>query len=424
MEEETTREGGSTLGDIFRVIFSQKWVALAVAAVLTIVCAVSLYFGYNKAKKYYTVSFELELAGSDSEEQHVHKYPDGVTFNYRDIISRGNLEYVKGENAAFSSINVDKLSENGAISISRSINRLSEASYETVYSISVKASYFGGSGVARDFLMALAATPDRYLASMNIDYNVYLTTAATAIDYRTEIGDLIKQVTYVSEQYDALIKAYGDVTVTNGKTLSAYKQSIDSYLEDRKVLANLLTVAEEGLYLKSDELKDKYEYDLKQLATEYDKADATLQNLLKSDSASDPNATVIKEQSDLVQDLKRQKDLLQKYITGGVSGTSIPESFISALSDAHTAVAGYTDEFKTVSAAVYGKSSSVTFTTAKILQTAGGMGVMKIAVLSLALGVIAALIVAYAVGIIIKNRRTEKAAAPSDGSAEEAKTED
>ena len=32
--------------------------------------------------------------------------------------------------------------------------------------------------------------PDRYLATMDIDYNVYLTTSENAVDYRTEIGDL------------------------------------------------------------------------------------------------------------------------------------------------------------------------------------------------------------------------------------------
>ena len=62
MEEKSVRGEGTTLGDIFRVIFSQKWLALILAAVLTAVCVVGLYFGYNKSKKYYSVSFEIGRA--------------------------------------------------------------------------------------------------------------------------------------------------------------------------------------------------------------------------------------------------------------------------------------------------------------------------------------------------------------------------
>lgn len=416
MEEDNARDGIS-FADIFRTIASQKWLALALAVAITVVCAVSLYFGYNKTKKYYTVSFELELAGSEGAEQYIHKFPDGATFNYRNIISGENLESVKQSNTErFSGVNVAKLSENGGISIGRAITQLTETGYETVYTITAKANCFSNGKVARDYITALAATPDRYLAAMEIDYDVYLTTSLNALDYQTEIGDLIKQVNYLAEQYDGLMSLYGDVTVKDGKTLSAYKQRLTAYLEDRKILSNLMSVAENGLYLKSADLKDKYEYDLKQLDVELEKAQNTLDNLLKIDdtSGSSSNATVIKRQSDLVEDLKRERALLADYISKGV--TEAPESFLQSVESAHSVVNTYTEEFKTIAAAVYGKSTSVTYTSPEIIRTAGGMGIMKIAFLSVVLGVVAALAVAYIVGVCLKHRRANPTVSAPDQS--------
>ncbi len=414
MEEKSVRGEGTTLGDIFRVIFSQKWLALILAAVLTAVCVVGLYFGYNKSKKHYSVSFELELAGSENSEQQVHKYPDGNTFNYRNIISYDNMQNVKNGDSSFAGVNINGLAENGCISITRSITQLTENSYETVYTISAKADKFPDGVVARNFLTALAAMPDRYLATMDIDYNVYLTTSENAVDYRTEIGDLLKQANYLSEQYDKLIKTYGDVIVNDGKTLTSYKQKIASYVDDGKVLSNLLTVAEDGLYLKSESLKEKYRFDLTQLELDLTKAENTLQNLLHSDdtSGSASNALVIKEQSDLVEDLKRDKTLYQNYIDRGITGAAIPESFLTSLDEAHKTVTAYTEEFKQVTGTVYSKSSSVIFTSANVISTSGGMGLTMIVILSLAFGIIVSFIVSYIVGYCLAKRHGKKAKLP------------
>lgn len=427
MEENTAREGKS-LGEIFRVIFAQKWLALILAVVVTAVCALGLYFGYNKSKKVYAVSFELELAGSYNAEQFTHKFPDGTTFNYRNIISKENIENVKNSSDAYAKIDAKGLAGGGAISISRNITQLTEASYETVYTLTAAADKFPNANVARDFLSALAAMPDKYLASMDIDYNVFLTTAQSALDYRTEIGDLLKQVKYLSDQYDALIEMYGDVALDGGRTLAFYKQKIASYVEDKKVLANLLTVAEEGLYLKNENLKEKYRFDVSQLEIEYTKANNTLQNLLSNDdtSGSASNATVIKQQSDLVEDLKRDKDLLNKYINEGKSGEAIPESFIASLAEAHSTVEAFTEEYKQTSTAVYGKSSSVTFTSSNVLSVSGGMSILKIMIISLALGIIVALVAAYVAGICLKKKPAKKGkAAPQEaGQTEELQTDD
>ena len=59
MEEEIENgEGGITLGYIFRTIFSQKWLALIIAAVITVAGALGLYF-MGKSGTVYSVSFVL-----------------------------------------------------------------------------------------------------------------------------------------------------------------------------------------------------------------------------------------------------------------------------------------------------------------------------------------------------------------------------
>ena len=52
MEEK--EEGGISIGDIFRTIFSQKWLALIITAVITVVGTVGIYF-YGSTKVDYSV---------------------------------------------------------------------------------------------------------------------------------------------------------------------------------------------------------------------------------------------------------------------------------------------------------------------------------------------------------------------------------
>ena len=101
MEEE---RNGRSFGDILRMIWSQKWLALAVAAVVALVVTVALYYGYNPTKKEYSVKFSFNLPGDNNGN--VYEYPDGGKFYYTDLVLSETLETVKAADGSFSGIDV------------------------------------------------------------------------------------------------------------------------------------------------------------------------------------------------------------------------------------------------------------------------------------------------------------------------------
>ena len=76
MENEIENEGGITIGQIFRTIFSQKWLALIIAAVITLAGTLGLYF-LGKNDETYSVSFVLQLPNTGEATSSAYTYPDG-----------------------------------------------------------------------------------------------------------------------------------------------------------------------------------------------------------------------------------------------------------------------------------------------------------------------------------------------------------
>lgn len=201
MQEEAN---GISLRDIFKTIFTQKWLALIIAVVITVGGVLAIQLGYNNGQKYYTSQFSLVLPEDDNEGTR-YTYPDGVPFQYADMIAYKSLNAVKKSDERFADIDIDSIAKKGAISISREVNE----EKETTYTLTVKASYFPNSGIARDFIVALANVPVKYLSTMDADYDVYLALYEDAEDYESEISLLNSQLDYVVGQFKELIDSYG-----------------------------------------------------------------------------------------------------------------------------------------------------------------------------------------------------------------------
>ena len=141
MDEIERGEGGITIGEIFRTIFSQKWLALVIAAAITIVGTVGLYF-FGKQKEMYSVSFVLQLPNSGDASSTSYTYPDGESFYFTDLISSENLKAVASREE-FQDINVNRMVKKSDISIARTVDRVDDEStdgvYDLNYSIRVKA---------------------------------------------------------------------------------------------------------------------------------------------------------------------------------------------------------------------------------------------------------------------------------------------
>lgn len=224
MEQENK---GITFKGVCKTIWLEKWLALIVAVVVVLACALSINYLYNPGVKTCTVEFNLNLPGSDAGA--FYSYPDGTMFHYADLTSTETLEDIKS-NGGFENVDVKKMVSKRDISVTRTIattvlsetNTLSEVSYK----VSVKLSYFNDTNQAKDFLMRVAKYPTAYLEKMEIDYD---------LPDDSDNNRLKEQLKFLVQEYDELMETYGKTFVVNGKTLFSYAQEVSAYLGSESV---------------------------------------------------------------------------------------------------------------------------------------------------------------------------------------------
>ncbi len=412
--EEEKEEGGISLGDIFRTIFSQKWLALIIALVITLAGTLCIYFISNNSKREYTASFVLNLPGDDANGGN-YVYPDGNVFYYSDIVSLDNLESVKEANSSFGNIDVTKMAKEGDITISRTRNQLSAENYESIYTINVKANYFSGEDVAREFISAIANQPGDHLTQMEIDYDGKIIAARAATDYENELGYLQDQVKYLIGQYEILAEEYKqDFVINEGKTLQNYLEEARAYVKNN-TLSNLVTQAREGGYLKDNSLVAKYQVELIQAKKDLEDAEYTLQKMISATSDQTQNAEAIRVQSEKRNTLYRKVEYLTKYTSHTTA--DVPEAYKSAINAAYGEVEKFTEDFKQAASTVYGTAATVSFTTSNIIKTVGETGLVFSLLISLVVGIVVAAIVAYIVGRVRGKKAKKQEAAPENTEA-------
>ena len=100
MEDNEREEGGLSLGDLFRIIFSQKWLALIIFIVVTALAAFGIYYVKGVMSKHYDVSFTFNLpkteegGPSSKTTSSAVAYPDGTPFYFTDMVSLKTLKSV------------------------------------------------------------------------------------------------------------------------------------------------------------------------------------------------------------------------------------------------------------------------------------------------------------------------------------------
>lgn len=409
MEENEREEGGISLGDIFRTIFSQKWLALIVAVVVAVVCAVGLYF-INKPKTEYVASFVMRLPGTGNTPE-TYTYPDGTRFHFTDLMSTENLLKVKAKSADYSEIDVEKMVQDGAISIARETNEVvaNSSLYETRYTLRIKAKYFNTVDIARNFIIDITQIPLEHFKSMSIDYDSYLDSASMAKTYGTQLSYLQNQVDYIRALYSDFIDSYnGSFVVKDGKTLNAYKAQIDVFVSNNDI-SRLNVEARDNGYIKSLDAIKIYESELSNLERQLAREEAALKNLLsvQSDEAgSIIYASDIINQTLKVEQLKKEKEDLTRYI----NSKTIDADFAAEVEAVTEQIKAFTVDFNEVASVVYERATTVSFADANVIKSEGGMGLMMVALLSIVLAVLIAAIVAYIVGW---NKRKKVAVSPA-----------
>ena len=399
MDEETEGKGLS-LGDIFRTIFSQKWLALILAAVIFIGGTVGLYF-YGKSKTDYSVTFVLQLPG-DIKSPESYKYPDGTKFYYTDLISSEYLKSVKDSNEAYADIDTAGMLKSGAISIKRNLVEQSNSTtsnvIETNYTVTVSSKYFTSGDLAREFLIDLANAPCNYITNMKIDYDMYLSSAKEADRYDIELDSIERQVNYLQSSYRGFIDTYGEsFIVDENKTLNSYSSELDVFIQNNTINIRRME-AITNKYIKAEDAKNKYGIEVEDLKRKLEVEEKTL-NILKDLTTSEgTTAPVINSevlnQARLVETLRQQVGIYEKYANEGVYS----EDFAKIITEIENKVDEFTNEFAKVAASVYTKNTLVSFADSNIIKVESGMSLIMVVAISLVLAILISCIVAYVVG--------------------------
>ena len=411
MTEEELEENGITIGQIFRTIFSQKWLALIIAAVITIVGTLGLHF-MGKRSEVYSVSFVLQLPNTSetTTTSTSYTYPDGVSFYFTDLISKNNLKEVASRDG-FKGVKVERMIKEGDISISRAVDKVTEDSqngvYDLSYTIKVKSKYFDDEDVARDFIEALVSFPNAHIGSMYIDYDQSLTVAKSLITYDGRLDALKEQSDFILSKYEQLTGAYGtELVVKDGKTLGYYQGQLQSYVTTNSTLDNLKTKALKEHLVMSDgngqpllAAIEQYGADLSRKVEEKDKIEGALARLYagadgQSSSVIADTEAVMKYALE-VEQLKKEIDAFEAFVNGDCE---YRESFDKEVNAAEAKVEGFTKEFAEISSIVYKTKTTVNYLNSNIVEVEGGRGLLLSVGISLIAGIIIAAIAAYIVG--------------------------
>lgn len=222
-------DSGISIRDIFRIIGKKIWFALAGAVAVTIAAVLVFMFAVNPAKQYESMSFRIDYPMSSNG-----KYPDGSTFNYRDIASRGVIEAAKNNadfKEEFASVDVDKILKIGAIQVSASQNS-SESNAAYTYTVTLKSSAFSG------------ISSEHFIAALVDAFTSFVEDKAGSLDYKLD-GDifnsssfedqlllLTEQKSVIMQRYDELIREYSAGHVVGSKSLGSYRMEVETMLAD------------------------------------------------------------------------------------------------------------------------------------------------------------------------------------------------
>lgn len=408
MEEE---RDGISLGEIIRVIFSQKWLALIIAAVIALGVTVALYFGYNPKVTDYVSTFTVSFPGSDSG-----KFPDNSPFKFTEMVSRDNMDAAKSSNLErFGYIEVGTIYVNNDISITHTVGQ-----QESYYTIRVSAKYFKSRSDATDFVDALTQMPVNTLLKIADARDIALTDFDNTNFYEDKIDILETHVKYLIVAASELVESTGNLS-KNVKLLNDIKK-YDTEL--RTTVGKM----RQNLYVHDiDEVRSAYTNLLYIINADIAKKTREMELIFGRLNSNDPTVDIVQASERVEQlaseisELEDSKEIYSAYLYGKDSEVmKVSEEFYNelvALGDRLEELTGrYADNLREY----YIKYSFVAYTGA--LDKEGNLGI----IVCVLIGVIAGAVVAAAVAFIVGIRKLKKSDAkdknsqdPQDGSAQE-----
>lgn len=217
-----------TLGEIVKQVLKHKILIVAITLIIAIVGTVFVGVMPNKNQKYWSSTFQLTLP-----EDGGFNLPKNQAKNYKTIVSLENLSEVKSSNEQYKNINVEKIIEDGAISISidkEQVNLQTEIVYVEEYTIKVDCNYFENINVASKFVNDIIVNAFDISDALEKEKQAYLDNYTALTDNNAQLNYVKKGLENIIATYVDAIEENGNVEV-NGKTLLTYKQEIENCIE-------------------------------------------------------------------------------------------------------------------------------------------------------------------------------------------------
>ncbi len=441
VEEE---KEGISIGDIFKKIWHAK-ITLGVSFVAILVLGVfGIHYLYTKPNQIYTGSVTYQFKGSTEG-----LYPNGTTFDYRTMIEPEQLEAIKNSKEEYANINIDKMLENNAISVSLLTGQATNENGETVtvdlpnyVSIQCSASYFDNETQAKNFLKDVLDAPNNLANSLYeaIDFESNLTLADVSLTYEDQIDYLILQRDLVIENYEELSSVFGRNAYTDKNSTSTITQtltSIKSFFTTNN-LSSLQTLATNEQYVKSAQEGEitQLTNELNRLVAEYNSNLNQINNLQTEwDKITNSGSTIISSPNDFLTAIyelttansklyDRIETLSQKlgYTLTTSSGKLVlnknegeqtykeaTESFKTQLDTITTNLTTYTEKLQLTTEFLYTNYAKPIYTLTSVVEISGGLNIILNGAISFVVAAILACVIAGIKGNIdIKKEEKNK----------------
>lgn len=281
LEETEREEGGVTFGEIMRAIGRRIWWILGISVVAALILGLLTMFVLSPSKQEYQITFMMDYPNGEDM-----KRPDGTNLRYESIIYIENLEAAKAKSADFAKIDVEKMSETRSISIKELVRGEEEnldtenKTYNKVYAITVKASYFKDSKQASAFLKAVCDYSMEQIVDMvkEQDYATGLRNYQSAATYSEKITYLQNQQSTLLSYYDALTTRFGNFT-KDDKTLNEYREELANALNGEIRISDLSQELTNERYLLQSQKDESILEAIKSLDREQKRNDEQLTEL-------------------------------------------------------------------------------------------------------------------------------------------------
>ena len=439
VEEE---KEGISIGDIFKRIWHAKITLGVTFAAVLVLGVVGIHYLYTKPNQVYSGSVTYQFRGASQG-----LYPNGTTFDYRNLTEPSTLQTIKNSNSDYANIDIQTMIDKNAIKVEQAIRNAYNDEGEEVPTVSpnyitltCSASYFDSEAQAKSFLQDVLEAPNTLANSLYdaIVYNQNLELASTALTYEDQYSYLINQRDLIYSNYSELISTFGesafisaDSTTTVSQELTIIRQFFTQYN-----LTNLQSEARLNGYVKSkqpteiDKLKNEldrlvHEYNLNQ--TKIDNLQTQWKEMLANASGviiSSPNDFITSihnltaTNTDLYDSIETIANKLGAQLSGGngvklevtysnepsSSYSEAPQTYVETLATITNQLTSYTDQLKTTTTYLYTTYAEPIYTLPSVFELSGGLNIILNGAISFVAAIILACLVAGIKGSIDMKR--------------------